>query len=152
MADNKTIIQKERRQKTRWEIPQSLKANAIISTQQRLEDIWKDTSEQFFQGYLSNICELGAQTILEATCWEQLQTNQCVKLQIDASSCETEIKTEIFGRIKYIMPDEQDNKIRLGIEFLEAGLNDDTKQAIRKISESSGTCSECTFDECPNLL
>ena len=49
------------------------------------------------------------------------------------------------------MPDEQDNRIKLGIEFSEFELNADTKKAIHQVCESVGSCSECKFDECTKL-
>ena len=152
MTDNKlSIQQKERRLKTRWQIPKSLDAKVIVCTQQGAGDVRKEAPEQCWQGCLSNICELGVQIMVEVVCWEQLRTNQSVKLQFDISSSETEIKTEVIGQVKYIVPDEQDNRIKLGIEFLESELNADTKQAIHRISEFSGSCPECKFDECPNI-
>ena len=152
MTDNKpSVQQKERRLRTRWQIPKSLDAKVTVWAQQGAGDGRKEAPEQCWQGCLSNICELGAQIIVGAVYWEQLRPNQSVKLQFDISSSETEIKTEVIGQVKYLVPDEQDNRIKLGIEFLESELNADTKQAIHRISEFSWSCSECKFDECPNI-
>jgi hypothetical protein len=104
-----------------------------------------------WQGCLGNICEAGAQIIVDADCWEQLHTNQRIKLQLDISSSETEVKTEATGQVRYIVPDEQDNRIKLGIEFSESALNADTKRAIQQVCEGVEHCPECKFDECPNL-
>ncbi len=82
---------------------------------------------------------------------KRIRANQNVMLQFDISSGETEIKTEVIGQVKYILPDEQDNSIKLGIEFSESELHADTKQLIHRISAFSGSCPECKFDECPNL-
>ena len=151
MTDNKpSIPQKEQRLRTRWQIPKSLDAKAVVWTLQGAGDGRKETPEQCFQGCLSNICELGMQIIVEKACWEQLHANQSVKLQLDVSSSEMEIKTEVIGHVKYVLPDEQVNKIKLGIEFSESGLHADTRQAIRQISEFSRSCPECKFDECLN--
>ena len=152
MTDNKqSVQQKARRLKTRWQIPKSLAAKVIICTQQGAGDGRKEVPEQCWQGCLSNICELGAQITVDVVCWEQLRTNQSVKLQFDISSCETEIKTEVIGQVKYIVPDEQDNRIKLGIEFSESEFHADTKQTISRIYGFSWPCLECKFDECPNL-
>jgi hypothetical protein len=88
---------------------------------------------------------------VEAACWEQLRTNQKVRLQLDISSGETQIKTEATGRVRYIVPDEQDNRIKLGIKFSEFKLNADTKRAIQQVCEDVGACPDCKFDECTNL-
>ena len=152
MTDNKPfILQKERRLRTRWQIPKSLDANVIVLTQQEAGDVPNEAPEQYLQGRLGNICDLGAQIIVEAACWEMLRTNQKVKLQLDISSSEIEIKTEATGRVRYIVPDEQDNKIKLGIKFSEFELSADTKKAIHQVCEAVGACPECKFDECPNL-
>ncbi len=74
-----------------------------------------------------------------------------IKLKLDISSSKTEIKTEATGHVRYIMPDEQNNRIKLGIKFSETSLNDVTKRAIHQICESVEHCPECKFDECPNL-
>jgi hypothetical protein len=152
MTDNKpSVQQKERRRRTRWQIPKSLDAKVTIWTQQGAGDGRKEAPEQCWQGCLSNICELGAQIMVEAVCWEQLRPNQSVKLQFDISSGETEIKTEVIGQVRYIVAGEQDNRIKLGIEFSESELPADTKQAISRIFGFAGSCPECKFNECPNL-
>ena len=152
MTENKqSVLLEEQRLTTRWQIPKSLDAKVIILAIEGPVDEQKETSEQCFQGSLSNICELGAQIIVEAAFWEQLHANQNVKLQIALSSCETEIKTEVIGQVKYVVPDEQENKIKLGIKFSESGINADIKLAINRISESSDACSKCKFEECTNL-
>ena len=53
--------------------------------------------------------------------------------------------------VRYILADEQDNRIKLGIAFLEYELNPDTKQSIHRIFEVLDPCPECKFDECQNL-
>ncbi|MBW8038984.1 MAG: hypothetical protein FVQ85_03180 [Planctomycetes bacterium] len=152
MTDNKpSVQQKERRLRNRWLIPKSLDAKVTIWTQQRAGDGRNETPEQYWQGCLGNICEAGAQIIVDADCWERLRTNQRVKLQLDISSSETEIQTEVTGQVRYMVPDEQDNRIKLGIEFSESALNADTKRAIHQVCEDVEPCPECTFDECPNL-
>ena len=152
MTENKsTVQQKEQRLKTRWQIPKSLDAKVTVWTRQGAEDDQNEASEQHWKGFLSDICECGAQILMERVCWEQLHSNQSVKLQFEISSGETEIKTEVIGQVRYILPDEQDNKIKLGIEFLESELHADIKQAIDRIFVISERCSECKFDECPNL-
>lgn len=152
MTDNEpSVRQKERRLKTRWQIPKSMDAKVIVKTQQGTGDVRKEAPEQCWQGCLSNICERGAQILVKTVCWGQLRTNQNVMLQFDISSVETEIKTEVVGQVRYILPDEQDNSIILGIEFSESELYADTKQLLHRISEFSGICPECKFDECPNL-
>jgi len=112
--------QKERRLKTRWQIPKSMDAKVIVRTQQGAGDGRKEAPEQCWQGCLRNICERGTQILVEAVCWEQLRTNQNVMLQFDISSSETEIKTEVIDQVRYILPDERDNSIMLGIEFPES--------------------------------
>lgn len=152
MTDNKpSVLQKERRLRTRWQIPKSLDANVTVWIQQGEGDVPNEAPEQYLKGCLGNICDLGAQIIVEAACWELLRTNQKVKLQLDISSSEIKIKTEATGRVRYIVPDEQDNKIKLGIKFSEFKLNADTQKAIHQICEAVGACPECKFDECPNL-
>jgi hypothetical protein len=152
MTDKKpSVQQKERRLRTRWQIPKSLDAKVTVWTQQEAGDDRNEVPEQHWQGCLSNICELGAQIIVEAVCWEQLRTNQKVRLQLYISSSETQIKTEATGKVRYIVPDEQDNRIKLGIKFSEFKLNAKTKRAIRQVCETVGSCPECKFDECPNL-
>jgi hypothetical protein len=152
MTDNKPfVLKKERRLRTRWQIPKSLDAKVTVWTQQEAGDDRNETPEQHWQGCLSNICDLGAQIIVEAVCWEQLRTNQKVRLQLDISSGETEMKTEATGRVRYILPDEQDNRIKLGIKFSEFKLNADTKRAIHQVCEAIRRCPECKFDECTNL-
>jgi len=152
MTDNKpSVQQKERRLRTRFQIPKPQDAKVTVWTQQGAENAQNETSGQCWQGCLGNICERGLQVILEAVCWEQLRPNQRVKLQLDISSSQIEIKTEATGQVRYIMPDEQDNRIKLGIKFLESELCADTKQAIHKICEVVEPCPESTFDECPNL-
>ncbi|MHC4084870.1 MAG: PilZ domain-containing protein [Planctomycetota bacterium] len=152
MTDKKpSVQQKERRLRNRWQIPESLDAKATVWIQQGEEDGRNETPEQYWQGCLGNICEAGAQIIVDADCWERLRTNQRIKLQLDISSSETEIKTEATGQVRYIVPDEQDNRIKLGIEFSESELNTDTKRAIHQVCEGIEHCPECKFDECPNL-
>ncbi len=141
------VPKKERRLKTRWQIPKSLDTKVIVRTQQGARDGRKVASEQCWQGCLSNFCERGAQILVEAVCWGQLRANQNVILQFDISSCET----EVIGQVRYILPDEQDNSIKLGVEFSESELQADTKQLIHRISALSGSCPECKFDECPSL-
>ncbi|MHC4243794.1 MAG: PilZ domain-containing protein [Planctomycetota bacterium] len=148
MTDNKPPVQqKKQRLKTRWQIPKSLDAKVIVRTQQGARDGRKEASEQCWQGYLINIGESGAQILVEAVCWEQFYANPNVMLQFDISLCET----EVIGQVRYILPDEQDNSIKLGIEFSESELHADTKQLIHRISALSGNCPECKFDECPSL-
>ena len=150
MTDNKpTVQQKERRLRSRRQIPKSLDAKVTVWTCQGAEDGQNETSEQHWEGCLSNICEHGALILVEAVYWEQFRPNQSVKLQFDISSSEP--KTEVIGHIRYILPDEQDNRIKLGIEFLEYELQADTKQSIRRIFEILETCHECKFDECQNI-
>ncbi len=152
MTDNKpSVQQKERRLRNRWPIPKSLDAKVTLRTQQGAEDGRNETPEQCWQGCLSNICEAGAQIIVDAVCWERLRTNQRVKLQLDISSSEAEIQTEVTGQVRYMVPDEQENRIKLGIEFSESALNADTKRAIHQVCEGVEPCPECKFDECPNL-
>jgi len=150
MTDNKpTVQQKERRLRSRRQIPKSLDAKVTVWTRQGAEDGQNETSEQHWEGCLSNICEHGALILVEAVYWEQLRPNQSVKLQFDISSSEP--KTVVIGHVRYILPDEQDNRIKLGIEFLEYELQADTKQSIRRIFEILETCHECKFDECQNI-
>ncbi|MHC4111493.1 MAG: PilZ domain-containing protein [Planctomycetota bacterium] len=150
MTDNKPPVHlKERRLRTRWKIPQSLNAKVTVWTQQGAGNGRNEPPEQCWQGCLGNICESGAQIIVEAVCWERLRTHQRIKLQLDISSSETEIKTQATGQVRYIVPDEQDNRIKLGIEFSESALNADTKRAIHQVCEVAEPCSECKFDECP---
>lgn len=152
MTDNKpSVQQKERRLRNRWQIPESLDAKVTVCIQQGEEDGRDETPEQYWQGCLGDICEAGAQIIVDADCWEQLRTNQRIKLQLDISSSETEIKTEATGHVRYIVPDEQDNRIKLGIEFSESELNGDIKRAIHQVCKVVEHCPECKFDECPNL-
>ena len=152
MTDNKPLVhQKERRLRNRWQIPESLDAKVTVWIQQAREDARNDAPEQYLQGSLGDICEAGAQIIVDDDCWERLRTNQRIKLQIDISSGKTKIKTEVTGRVRYIVPDEQDNRIKLGIKFSGSALNADTKRAIRQVCESVEHCPECKFDECPNL-
>lgn len=152
MTDNKPYVQqKERRLRNRWPIPKSLDAKVTIWTQQGAEDGRNEAPEQYWQGCLGNICEAGAQIIVNADCWERLRTNQRVKLQLDISSSETEIQTEATGQVRYMVPDEQENRIRLGIEFSESALSADAKRAIHQVCEVVEPCPECKFDECPNL-
>ena len=131
MTDNKpSVRQKERRLKTRRQIPKSLDAKVIVRIQQGARDGRKEASEQCWQGYLSNIDESGAQILVEAVSWEHFYANPNVMLQFDISLCET----EVIGQVRYILPDEQDNSITLGIEFSESELQADTKQLIHRIS------------------
>jgi hypothetical protein len=74
-----------------------------------------------------------------------------VRLELDFCSNEIEIKTEATGLLKYIVPDEQVGKMRLGIEFLERDLDADASQAISRILEVVGPCPQSRFDICPNL-
>jgi hypothetical protein len=147
MADNDLSVQhKERRLKNRWKIPKSLDAKVTVRTLQGTKDGFKQTSNPRWQGYLRNFCERGAQILVQAVCWGQLRANQNVMLQFNISSCET----EVIGQVRYIMPDEHDNGIKLGIEFTESELQAETKQLINQISELSGGCPECKFDVCPS--
>jgi len=147
MTDNKpSAQQKIRRLKTRWQIPKSLDTKVILRAKQGAGDGRKESQEQSWQGCLSNICERGAQILVEAVCWGQLSTNQNVMLQIEIILCET----EVIGQVRYILPDEQDNSIQLGIEFSESELQADIKQLFHGISEFSAGCPECKFDECPS--
>ncbi len=130
MTDNKpSVRQKERRLKTRRQIPKSLDAKVIVRIQQGARDGRKEASEQCWQGYLSNIGESGIQILVEAACWEHFYANPNVMLQFDISLCET----EVIGQVRYILH-EQDNSITLGIEFSESELQADTKQLIHRIS------------------
>ena len=134
MTDNKpSVQQQERRLKTRCQIPESPDAKVTVWTQPGAADARNETPGQCWQGCLGNICDLGVQVIVETDCWEQLRTNQRVKLQFDFSSSEIEIKTQATGQVRYVVPDEQDNRIKLGIEFSESELHADTKQAIYRI-------------------
>ena len=152
MTDNKpTVQQKEQRRRPRRQIPKSLDAKVTVWTHQGAEDGQNKASEQHWEGRLSNICERGALILLDAVYWEQLRPNQSVKLQFNISSSETENKTKVIGNVRYILPDEEDNRIKLGIEFLEYELQADTKQSICRIFEILETCPECKFDECQNL-
>ena len=152
MTDNKpSVQQEERRQRTRFQIPESQDAKVAVWTQEGTGDVQNEAPGQCWQGCLGNICDRGLQVILDAVFWEQLRPNQRVNLQLDISSSQIEIKTEATGQIRYVLPDEQDNRIKLGIGFLESELCADTKQAIRQVCEVVGFCPESTFDECPNL-
>jgi len=152
MTDNKpSVQQKERRLKTRWQIPKSMDAKVMVRTQKVVGDGCKEAPDQCWQGCLSNICERGAQILVDSVCWGQLHKNQNIILQFDVSSVENETKTEAIGQVRYIFPDEQDNSIILGIEFSESEFYADTKQLIHRISDFSEICPECKFDECPNV-
>ena len=147
MTDNNpTVQQNEQRLKTRWQIPTSLDAKVIVRSKQGAVDDRNEASEQCWQGCLSNFCERGAQILVEAVHWGQLRANQNVILQLNISSCET----EVLGQVRYILPDEQGNSIKLGIEFSESELHPDIKQLIHEISVFSESCPECEFDMCPS--
>ena len=151
MKNNEPSIQcKEQRRRTRWQIPKSLDLKVIIRPKQEAGDDWINP-EQCWQGSLNNICELGAQITVDLVCWEQLHANQSLKLQFDASSSATQIKTEVIGQVRYAVPDEQYDRIKLGIEFSESDLNAVAKEAISRILKLSNNCSECKFDECSYL-
>ena len=152
MTDDKpSVQQKERRLRPRFQIPKSQDAKVTLWAQQGTGDAQNETPEQCWQGCLGNICDRGLQVILEAVCWVQLRPNQRVKLQFDISSSQIEIKTEATGQVRYVLADEQDNRIKLGIGFLESELCADTKQAIHQVCEVVGFCPEYTFNKCPNL-
>ena len=148
---NPSIQQKERRLRTRFQIPKSQDAKVTFWTQEVAGDAQNEIPEECWQGGLGNICECGLQVILEAACWEQLCPNQKVKLQLDFCSSETEIKTETAGQLKYVVPNEQVDRIKVGIEFLESELDADTKRAIGQSLEVVGPCPESKLDKCPNL-
>ncbi len=152
MTDNKpSVLQKERRLKNRSQIPKSLDAKVIVCHQRGAEDGRQEVFEPCCQGYLSNICERGVQIIVGVTCWKHLHPNQSIKLQLDIASGETEIKTEVIGCVRYIVPYRQDKDIKLGIEFSESGFHAGIKQSIRQIFKISEPCPECKFDECPSI-
>jgi len=152
MTDNKpSVQQEERRLRPRFQIPKSQDAKVTLWTQQGTGVAQNETPGQCWQGCLGNICDRGLQVILEAVYWIQLRPNQRVKLQFDISSSQIEIKTEATGQVRYVLADEQDNRIKLGIGFLESELCADTKEAIRQVCEVVGFCPESTFDACPNL-
>jgi len=146
-----SVQQKDRRLKTRLQIPISQDAIVTFWTQQGPENAQNETPEPSVQGLLGNICEHGLQVILKVGCYEQLRPDQRVKLQLDFCPNGIEIKTETTGRLKYILPDEQIGRMRLGIEFLESELAADAKQAISQILEFAGPCPESKSDKCPNL-
>ncbi len=76
MTDNKpSVLHKERRLKNRWQIPKSLDAKVTIWIQQESDDVRNETEDQYWQGCLGNICDAGAQIIVNADCWEHLRTN-----------------------------------------------------------------------------
>ncbi|MBN2456519.1 MAG: PilZ domain-containing protein [Sedimentisphaerales bacterium] len=148
MTDNKPFVQqKERRQSTRRQIPKAVNTKVIVSPQQ----LAGDSKEDYWEGCLYNICELGAQIILEEACWEQLLPNQMVKLQLEISSSETNIKAEMIGQVVYILSGEQDRSIKLRVKFLESELNTDTKRLIPQACEAIAYCHASEFGECPNL-
>jgi hypothetical protein len=152
MTDNKVSTQqKERRERIRWQIPKSVDSKVTIWTQKQAVAGQNGISEDCLLGCLVNICERGMQTTLDADCWGQLRTNQSVKIIFDISSSETEIKTEVNGYVRYILPDEQDNRILLGIEFSKPDLHTDTLQSISRICEFSGPCTEIKSGKCPNM-
>lgn len=133
MTDNKpSVQQKEQRLRTRFQIPKSQNAKVTFWTQQGAGDAQNETPGQCWQGCLGNICERGVQVIVEADCWGQLRTNERVKLQLDISSSQIEIKTEATGEVRYIVPDEQDDRVKLGIEFSESELDADTNRQLVK--------------------
>lgn len=150
MTDNKpSVQQKERRQRIRQEIPKPQDTKVLVFAQQDVEKEQKEAPEECWQGCLGNICELGAQIIVEEDCWGQLSSNQKVKLQIDIPLSETKIKAEIIGNVIYVVPDEQDNKIKMGVRFSESELDADTKRAIPQACEAIGPCLASEFGDCP---
>jgi hypothetical protein len=146
-----SVQQKERRLKTRFQLSESKDAKVTFWTQQGSGNAQNKTPEPCLQGRLGNICEHGLQVILKSGYYEQLRPDQRVKLQLDFCSNGIEIKTEATGQLKYILPDEQIGRMRLGIEFLESDLDADTREAISQILEVVGHCPESKSDKCPNL-
>ena len=148
---NPSIQQKERRLRTRFQIPKSQDAKVTFWTQEAAGDAQNEVPEECRQGRLGNVCERGLQVILEAACWEQFRPNQRVMVQVDFRSGETDIQTETTGQLKYVVPNEQVDTMKVGIEFLESELDADTKRVIGQIIELAGPCPESKFDKCPNL-
>ena len=88
MTDNKpSVLQKERRLRTRWQIPKSLDANVTVWIQQGEGDVPNEAPEQYLKGCLGNICDLGALFIVVADCWELLRKIHMLNLKLYISSC-----------------------------------------------------------------
>lgn len=146
-----SVQQEERRLRTRLQLSESNDVEVTFWTQQGSGNARNKTPELCLQGRLGNICRQGLQVILKSGCYNQLCPNQRVKLQLNYCSNEIEIKTEATGRLRYIVPDEEIGRLKLGIELLESELDADTKQAISQILEAVGPCPESKSDKCPNL-
>ncbi len=146
-----SVQQEERRLRTRLQLSESKDVKVTFWTQQGSGNARNRTPELCFQGRLGNICGQGLQVILKSGCYNQLRPDQRVKLQLNYCSSEIEIKTESTGQLRYIVPDEEIGRMKLGIEFSESDLDADTRQAISQILEVVGPCPESKSDKCPNL-
>lgn len=126
-----SVLPEEHRDNLRWSVNSFLQVTAKIWEHKPAEG--DDEPGQCWSGMLVNISCEGAQVILPEACQKHIHVNQIVAMRICVKL--EDINVDLSGQVKFIIPGQCYDTVRVGVEFTDLQNNQKGNAAVRRMCE-----------------
>lgn len=125
--------QTDRRKHVRWSVYSFLHATATVSDCMSIDQIVKKQAGRCWIGLLADISHKGAQVVLPYDCEKYLRQGQHIAMLIKTSL--ENMNVGVTAQVKSIAVGQNQNNVRIGVEFAQLESDTRAKDTISRICE-----------------